>query len=56
MKRNKYCIIMTIDDNDFGSIILKAKDEHDAYIRFMKLIIKNSISLHSRVEITIEKI
>ena len=56
MKRNKYCIIMTIDDNDFGSLIVKAKDEHQAYIKFMKVLIKNPIALHSRTEITIEKI
>jgi hypothetical protein len=56
MRRNKYRIVMTIDDNDFGSLIVKARNENEAYIKFMKILIKNRIALHSRVEIEIEKI
>lgn len=56
MRRNRYCITMSIDDNDFGSLVLKAKDEHRAYIKFIKVLLKNQIALHSRVEIDIERI
>lgn len=56
MRKNKYCIMLEIDDNYIGSMIIKAKDEHNAYIEFMKFLIKSNIALQSRVEISIEKI
>lgn len=56
MRKNKYCIMLEIDDNYIGSMVIKAKDEHNAYIKFAKFLLNSNIALQARVEISIEKI
>ena len=39
-KKNKdYCVIMSINDEYFGSIVINASDEHDCYMKFLEILI-----------------
>ena len=56
MKRKEYVIIMTINNTDFGTVIIKARSEKQAYLKFIKLITKQNIYLFPNVEISFEEI
>lgn len=55
-KSKDYCVIMSINDEYFGSIVITAKDEHDCYMKFLEILLENQICLHRDVEIEIEEV
>lgn len=54
MKRSRYCIIMMIDDVQIGTMILKAKDDNQAYFKALKRLMKNQICITSSVRFEFE--
>ena len=56
MKKNEYAILFSVNGEIFGSMIIKARNEHDAYGKAIRILIKNNIALHANVDFDIEQI
>lgn len=54
MRKTRYCVMMSINDEYFGSKIIKAKDEVDCMNRFLSFMVKNEITFNTSVDIEIE--
>lgn len=54
MRKTRYCVLMSINDEYFGSKIIKAKDEVDCMNKFLSFMVKNEITFNTSVDIEIE--
>lgn len=55
MGKRKFCVMFHVNCEYFGSMIVRAKDEHSAYCKAVKTLLKNNIALHSNVDMDIEE-
>ena len=55
MRSKQFCVMFSVNGEYFGSMMIKAKDEHAAYTKCVKVLLKNQIALHSNVDMDIEE-